>query len=607
MENPLTRRQFTAGAVSVCLAGRAVAAGGQFEIGSWGFISELQRGDIWDADFDVRNDGVERGTTDVRLYFEGVDSVLSEEVTLNPEETENVFFEIDTASLDLGTHDCRVETGDASRSFEVTIVRPATFHLSDVTLSDATVPQGDSVTVYGFVENVGDGGELPVECFLDGDYRGGYEPALDSSETDDFSFTVTTDDLTAGEYELAVQTPDDTETRTLTVTQPTHFEINEWAPPTEPVLRGAQVTVPVTVENTANGYGRTTVRLLVDDEHRDEQTTPLAPSAERTVDLGFGTDGLSPGTHDISIRTDHAGVGRSFTVAKPAGFDVIDWTPPTVVSPEETVAVDVTVENVGGVRGETDVGLRVDGTKRDEESVLLADGSSDTVTLWFTPNRGSAGEHEIAVETEHDRQQETFTVREAADFLVANVESSSDDVPTDGGFAVVSDVWNDGGTHGERTVVLAIDGERVDDKQISLSAGATTPVEFSVDVDSHGLGVSTHDISVSVGDSSDQTEIYVYRPTTAPATEANPAEQSAGDQSEPTERPVSTDAGVDETDVAKATTERALAADEQRATVEPTNSDEPLLPEVPRYLQWAAAISSVTGFTVLGLRQMETD
>lgn len=490
MEGLLTRRQFTAGVSSVCIAGRARATDGEFNFHMYDYTSELPRGDTWSASFVVENEGREYGEAAVTLYFEGLDTEPTEDVRLGPEETDEVTFTAETSSLGLGSHDCRVETEGDHENFEVTIFRPATYDLSDVTLEDETVVRGTDTTIEGVVKNVGDTvGEHPVRCFVDGEEKGFRHFRLDSRRSNEFRFSIYTDDLEAGEYDVSVTTPDDTVTRTLTVVRPAHFKITDWDIPTEVVRQGRAVTVSTTVENTGMQDGQTEVALLIDGE---------------------------------------------------------------------------------------EVG---------EESLFLRGSESETVTFQLSTDDVSIGKHEIVAATEDTKRRDIYTISESASFDVTAVDCRPERVALGKQFEAVADIRNEEDVRGERTVTLVIDGDRVDESSLALAGGTADEVGFLVDT--RTLETGTNVVSVSVGDSSARTEVSLYRNTT------------------------STSVGGD-TGTTTASNGWGTTTDDRRTTRDPTSDQtadgaEPIVPKVPRLVEWTAAISSITGMTILGLKRLAED
>ncbi len=94
---------------------------------------------------------------------------------------------------------------------------PAEFTLSGVTASPSTATVNDTVTISALVTNVGEqSGDCDVSLTIDG-YTDSESVTLAGGESTGVSFSYAA--TTEGSYDVTVSTPDDSETRTLTVTE----------------------------------------------------------------------------------------------------------------------------------------------------------------------------------------------------------------------------------------------------------------------------------------------------------------------------------------------------------------------------------------------------
>ena len=156
---------------------------------------------------------------------------------------------------------------------------------------------------------------------------------------------------------------------------------------------GSPVTISVTVKNTGDLEGTTTVDLLVNSVKEQSKTVTLAGGASQTVT--FTVTKTTAGSYTVKVGS----LTGSFTVAKPptpAAFELsgLSVTPAEVKS-GESVTVSVTVKNTGELSGSYSVELKVDGASKETKTGTLAGGVS--ATLSYTVSGAAVGTHPVAV------------------------------------------------------------------------------------------------------------------------------------------------------------------------------------------------------------------
>jgi len=166
----------------------------------------------------------------------------------------------------------------------------------------------------------------------------------------------------------------------------------------------------------------------------------------------------------------------------PAAFSVSSLSiQPAEVEPAEAVTIAVSVANTGGESGSYTVVLKIDGVKEAEKTVTIAAGSSRTVS--FSITKEEADSYTVTV----DGLSGSFTVApvvvppEPAAFSVSYL-SVSPRLEAEPGEPVTITVLvaNAGGESGSYTVVLKIDGVKEAEETVTVAAGDSQEVSFTV-------------------------------------------------------------------------------------------------------------------------------
>ena len=179
----------------------------------------------------------------------------------------------------------------------------------------------------------------------------------------------------------------------------------------------------------------------------------------------------------------------------PAAFSVSSLSiQPAEVEPAEVVTIAVSVANTGGESGSYTVVLKIDGVKESEKTVTIAAGGSETVT--FSVTKEEADSYTVTV----DGLSGSFTVApvvvppEPAAFSVSYLSVSPRlEVEPGETVAITVLVANTGGKSGSYTVVLKIDGVKEAEETVTVAAGESQDVSFSVTREEAG----TYSVDVS--------------------------------------------------------------------------------------------------------------
>ena len=163
----------------------------------------------------------------------------------------------------------------------------------------------------------------------------------------------------------------------------------------------------------------------------------------------------------------------------------------------ESVTVNATVENVGDRAGTFTAELHVEEEVKEREDVAVGPAKSKEVTFSWTANE--ADEYEIAVS---GQSAGTLVVLEPAEIEVEDVELSDDEILEGETVEVTAELENDGEAEGSFTAEFQIDGETVDEEEVTVGPATTEAVTFSHQFDEPG----EYAIAVS-GESGDTLEV----------------------------------------------------------------------------------------------------
>ncbi len=222
------------------------------------------------------------------------------------------------------------------------------------------------------------------------------------------------------------------------------FQVSDLAPTAASVAVGDEVEVSATVTNAGGTEGTQAVTLSVTGlGDLAEETVTLGPGESQTVAFDpVGTGDVAPGNYEHRVASANSSQTGSLVVdpesepPEPAAFELVQVSPAanTVVQ-NDTIVVDVTVQNTGEAEATETVTLDVDGIVR-EETVTLAGGEVAALTFETTTEGLAAQEYTYLVSTPADSVEGTLTVTvptPADDGTESDDNTSEDDA--DGGGA----------------------------------------------------------------------------------------------------------------------------------------------------------------------------
>jgi len=359
------------------------------------------------------------------------------------------------------------------------------FTVTDASLGESTILEGESVDVTATVENSGDAdGTFTAELQEDGTTVATTDVTVAAGSTETVTFTRTYD--TAGSYDLAVSA---TTAGTLTVEEATAaFAVSGASLSDSTILEGDTAETTATVENTGDAEGQFTAEFQLTDTSgqtttRDTTTVTLGAGESTTVTLA-DTVGTT-GTYDADVSGDPAG---TLTVEQPATFAVSDASlAAETIDEDGSVDVAATVENTGDRSGTFTAELLVDGTQQSTADVEVPGGGTTTVT--FTELFEDPGEYTIDV---NEARAGTLTVEETvAEFTVSGATLADDTILEGETAEATATVENVGDEEGQFTAAFRLtdaSGQTTtrDMTTVTLGAGESTTVTLADTVGTAG-------------------------------------------------------------------------------------------------------------------------
>jgi hypothetical protein len=181
------------------------------------------------------------------------------------------------------------------------------------------------------------------------------------------------------------------------------FELSNLTVSPQEVEVGQSTTISVDVIHTGGPEGTYLVILKIDGVQVDDQNVAVASGA--TQSASFTVTKEEPGSYIIAVN----GLTKTLRVLKPAEFK----TETLVVSPTEVLAgwsatVTVDVTNIGEVKDDYEVTLKVDDKAVETKKVTVAAGATETVS--FTLLEDKEGTYNLSV----NGLSGTLTVKEGA-------------------------------------------------------------------------------------------------------------------------------------------------------------------------------------------------
>lgn len=233
------------------------------------------------------------------------------------------------------------------------------------------------------------------------------------------------------------------------------------------VIRDNSLAVSVDVTNAGKAEGNFEAKLKIDGTLKETKSVSVAAGGTETVSFVVSAD--TAGTHTVKIND----LASTFDVLTPPQFANLVISPEQVkVGEQVTVSADIT--NSGEIPGNYTVTLRVNDA--DEETKTVTLGANETKTASFAVTGSNSGTYSISL----GGLSGSLTVLKPAGFAMSNLVFSPTQAVAGLEVSIMCDVTNTGEVDGSCPVNLKVDGVQVDSKEVTVAAGATQTVAFSL-------------------------------------------------------------------------------------------------------------------------------
>ena len=487
----------------------------------------VDQGETLSLSATINNTGDINATQTVAVEFGGTTlnatSIELENVSEDGN-TATIVADYRTRSTDIGDNTVSVSTADNEVEETVTVRENAEFEVTEVDAPDTAI-EGEAADVSVTVENIGGvaGNTTTLELFADGTRVGTQSVTLDPDEVRLVEFdSGEVTPAEPGELDVTAVVPgDDAGTDTVDVGEAGDFEY-ELASVADPVTTDGTFEATVSAQNVGDGEARETVSLAIDGEIVNKATATAAGGDTTRVTLSNAT-GSTAGDVDIEVLGPDGVIDtETVTVQEPPedpdyrvsnlAADAERESNGAVLDTEQTVTVTADVSNIGGLPGDQEITLSVDGTQRDSNtSVTLDSGSTTQVSLAFNTSNVTVDGSEnvtLTVASENRSRDSTVTITDPTPGTasIVSTELTSQTATQDELFEVNATIENTGDLDLNETVGLDYrgDGSIETTTQVqSLGPGNTTTVTLGVTPPAEPrAGTFDREVGINVSDES---------------------------------------------------------------------------------------------------------
>ena len=351
-----------------------------------------------------------------------VELLLTDGSTVTASETADYDLDTSVATVDDGTvqpqtqgdTDITATVAGKSDTVALSVVEPPDISVVSAELTADGALEAEPVPVAVTLENTGGlAGEEAVALSIDGE-EAAVEPVTvepDAETTVTFEHTI---DRT-GPYEVAAAG----ETLgTLEVVDRDAVTIASVEAPDEAVA-GDTIEVEVTVESAADVAVGVEAVYASGGEPTDSERFTVAETGTETVEFAVDTDEAAAGSvldHEISVAD--ASAGAETELLAPPAFEVTALDAPDEATDGEVVDLEATVENTGGVAGETTVEFLVAGEVVATEPISIEAGESATIETSVAVE--SSGNVDVTAATTDSEATASLAVAEGDDSVIGD-------------------------------------------------------------------------------------------------------------------------------------------------------------------------------------------
>ncbi len=276
------------------------------------------------------------------------------------------------------------------------ILKPPEFQLSDLNLDSDWIQVGDPLYVSVSIRNIGDqSGNRSVTLTIDDIPKETKTVQLEGGETSKITFTTT--EMLEGNHTVIIEE--------LSAS----FQVSQEAPIRKAELRltnlvtsrkeaqiGDPITVSVTATNVGDETGEFSLDLFINDAKRETKTIQL--KGKETTSVQYEIVENLEGNYEVKLGslTTSFKVTSDAQTAKPAEFEVSDLTiNPSSVLAGESIAISITVTNVGEVTGTHSVNLEINGIIRNTKNITV--GGQASIEVEFNIIESSSGSYNVKI------------------------------------------------------------------------------------------------------------------------------------------------------------------------------------------------------------------
>jgi len=465
-----------------------------FAVSVTGVDTPVTEGETATVDYEVTNVGDVTGTQDIAFSVNGTVEETDTNLTLQAGETTTGAFSYQTADGDAPALDVAVSSENDTATASVTVDEPPFFD-AVIAFIDKEVTAGDQLTVAYTVANTGDvAGTQEVTLEINGTVVTTETIPLGAGETtsSQFVYNTSTDDVPAVETTVSSENTSDTET--VLVNQPPFFAVTV-TDATDEVVEGGTVTVDYEVTNTGGVEDTQDIVFEVNGTTETTETDlTLAGSETTTGSFSYQTGAEDTPGIEVAVASADDTATETVTVNEPALFAVTVTGLDSSVIEGETVTVNYTVTNTGGVADTQDIGFTVNGTtEKTESNLTLQAGEAFDGAFDYQTVDGDAPALSVAVASENDTATGSVTVDEPPFFAVT--VTGVDTPVTEGETTTVDyEVTNVGDVTGTQDIVFEVNGTtETTETDLTLAGNETFTGSFSyetVDGDAPGVEVA---------------------------------------------------------------------------------------------------------------------
>ena len=356
---------------------------------------------------------------------------------------------------------------------------PANFVIANLLLDPPVAEPDEPVAITVQVTNEGgQAGTFGVLLQVDGQAVDTLEISLEAGQQGQVLFFLTQAEV--GSYQVKVE---DT-TNTLEVARalsPAFVSYTGLSVSPAEVAPDEQATLTVQVANSGSQPGKLDMEVLLNGVLFEVRPTRIPGGVSLPVSFPITLD--LPGQYEISV----GGLTTTLTVARsltPAAFSVSNLDiRPAEVSPGERSTIVVLVENTGQTDGTFDVVLLINGQEETRQSVSVE--ALTSIPVIFDVVKDDPGTYNVRIEGLNG----TLTVLRVptAVFSFSALQISPETLEAGEAVTITGSISNTGDAAGSRTVTLEINGAVEDTQDVTVAAGGSREVTFTVTRDQPGI------------------------------------------------------------------------------------------------------------------------